>query len=197
MSTLNLTHEQKYSFDKFDDSVGQDKSGWEDVQDLPSAWVGSVPRCLHRDHKPPSMMVIPRGKVYRHVCSGCGEVSRLYHQPTYCLNVGGSLSGVMTGLFLFITIFCVGCGPLTVPINPKDPSSPDKPTVQTVWTEIADYVDAGDIADSTKLELIVKRLRSHGKIDDTAVDKFYSAFPGIKEKELPITKADSSKLRGI
>jgi len=30
--------------------------------------------CIHPGHHPPSHMVIPFGKKYRHVCPGCGKV---------------------------------------------------------------------------------------------------------------------------
>lgn len=30
--------------------------------------------CNHPEHDPPSHMVIPEGKGYRHVCPGCGRV---------------------------------------------------------------------------------------------------------------------------
>jgi len=30
--------------------------------------------CKDREHNPPSHMVIPQGKGYRHVCPSCGEV---------------------------------------------------------------------------------------------------------------------------
>ncbi len=41
------------------------KSGFEDDP--------APARCLHREHEPPSHMVIPQGKLYRHVCPGCGR----------------------------------------------------------------------------------------------------------------------------
>jgi hypothetical protein len=28
--------------------------------------------CRHPEHDPPGHMVIPRGKIYRHVCPSCG-----------------------------------------------------------------------------------------------------------------------------
>lgn len=28
--------------------------------------------CMHPEHQPPSHMVITQGKIYRHVCPGCG-----------------------------------------------------------------------------------------------------------------------------
>jgi hypothetical protein len=99
-----------------------------------------------------------------------------------------------TILFLGL-IALAGCSPDALVSVKTDKEKPAGP--QTVWTVIADYVDAGDVTDSTKLELMVKRLRARGSIDDNAVEKFYSAFPGIKEKEIPITSTDSSKLRGI
>ena len=45
------------------------KSGWEDeaVENI----------CRSQDHNPPTHLYIPPGKIYRHVCSGCGKVTRL------------------------------------------------------------------------------------------------------------------------
>lgn len=40
------------------------KSGFEDIP--------IQERCLNAEHNPPSHMVIPSGKQYRHVCPGCG-----------------------------------------------------------------------------------------------------------------------------
>jgi len=40
------------------------KSGFEDIP--------IQERCLNPRHQPPSHMVIPAGKQYRHVCPGCG-----------------------------------------------------------------------------------------------------------------------------
>jgi len=31
--------------------------------------------CIHPGHHPPTQMVIPYGKKYRHVCPGCGKVT--------------------------------------------------------------------------------------------------------------------------
>ena len=28
--------------------------------------------CRHNEHDPPGHMVIPEGKIYRHICPGCG-----------------------------------------------------------------------------------------------------------------------------
>lgn len=30
-------------------------------------------RCMHREHEPPRHMVIPQGKIYRHICPGCAS----------------------------------------------------------------------------------------------------------------------------
>lgn len=37
-------------------------------------------RCRHPEHQPPSHMVIPPGKGYRHVCPGCGKVTVIIPQ---------------------------------------------------------------------------------------------------------------------
>lgn len=31
--------------------------------------------CKDKEHNPPSMILIPQGKGYRHVCPSCGKVS--------------------------------------------------------------------------------------------------------------------------
>lgn len=41
------------------------ESGFEDLP--------VVERCLNSAHEPPMHMVIPAGKIYRHVCPGCGR----------------------------------------------------------------------------------------------------------------------------
>lgn len=33
--------------------------------------------CTHPEHTPPTMLYIPQGKGYRHVCPSCGKVSNL------------------------------------------------------------------------------------------------------------------------
>ncbi len=92
----------------------------------------------------------------------------------------------------FCLIFSIGCQ-LSVPANDSEQSH----TTETVWTVLADYVSAGEIADSTKLELIVRHLRVQGAIDDNSVDRFYQTFPGIKDQQRPITPEDSKLLRGM
>lgn len=44
---------------------GNEKSGFEDI---PKTEI-----CRHPEHEPPSHMLIPPGKQYRHVCPGCGR----------------------------------------------------------------------------------------------------------------------------
>lgn len=99
-------------------------------------------------------------------------------------------------LGLVVAVCLVGCQFTAVPGGDNKPG-PKPSTKETVWTVVADYVDSGDVTDTTKLELMVKRLRSRGSIDDSAVEKFYAAFPGSKDKELPVSKDDSAKLRAI
>lgn len=41
------------------------KSGFEDDP--------APARCPDREHEPPSHMVIPQGKIYRHICPNCGR----------------------------------------------------------------------------------------------------------------------------
>ncbi len=42
-----------------------EESGFED---MPTEKI-----CRHRSHSPPKHLYIPPGKVYRHVCPGCGQ----------------------------------------------------------------------------------------------------------------------------
>lgn len=42
------------------------QSGFEDIPEYKEP-------CFHYSHRPPTGMVIPRGKQYRHVCPGCGQ----------------------------------------------------------------------------------------------------------------------------
>jgi hypothetical protein len=34
-------------------------------------------QCRHPEHRPPSHLVIPQGKGYKHVCPACGKVTVL------------------------------------------------------------------------------------------------------------------------
>lgn len=43
----------------------------------------SVSVCRHLEHNPPSMMVIPQGHVYRHVCPGCKTEVILHPTEVY------------------------------------------------------------------------------------------------------------------
>jgi hypothetical protein len=45
------------------------------VGDLPDAAPWNEGPCYHREHSPPSMIVLPEG-MYEHVCPGCGHVTR-------------------------------------------------------------------------------------------------------------------------
>jgi len=49
------------------------KSGFEDDVD----WVTTYKQCSHLEHSPPTHIVVPPGKVYRHVCPGCGNTQYL------------------------------------------------------------------------------------------------------------------------
>ena len=40
--------------------------------------------CNHPDHNPPSHMVIPYGKGYRHVCPSCGSISFVMSNSINC-----------------------------------------------------------------------------------------------------------------
>lgn len=51
----------------------KETSGFED--DIPDEYTPAYCRSL--DHDPPMHIVIPPGKIYRHVCSGCGRIVRL------------------------------------------------------------------------------------------------------------------------
>lgn len=54
----------------------KEKSG---MEDLPKDDYFNI-KLLCRDprHNPPAMIVIPKGKKYRHICPSCGEVYYLY-----------------------------------------------------------------------------------------------------------------------
>ena len=41
--------------------------------------------CMHPVHNPPGHIVIPAGKILRHVCPSCGQVTRISSQsPIMC-----------------------------------------------------------------------------------------------------------------
>jgi hypothetical protein len=114
-----------------------------------------------------------------------------------------------TFFVVLIALLLCGCGPLSVPTGDTNPSTPIGK--ETVWSDIASYVDGKDlqgnalsnmkgidlIPDSESLELIVKRLRQVGEIDDNGKDSFYKAFPGIDTKVRPLTPDDAKTLRGM
>lgn len=95
-------------------------------------------------------------------------------------------------------LFVAGCGPLVVaPPGPNNPVKPSPTKCETVWCEMADMVDAGVIADTDKLILIVDRLRDGKDIDDMGRVRFYDAFPDIRATRRPVTQADAETLRGL
>lgn len=47
----------------------KDQSGFEDA---PCEHI-----CGHPSHNPPTHLVIPQGKIYNHVCPGCGVTMRI------------------------------------------------------------------------------------------------------------------------
>lgn len=67
--------------------VAHDKSGFEEYHPDPAAWVGGMMKiCRDRAHGPPTMIHVPDGKRYKHVCPTCGQVSYLYPPPiTYSI----------------------------------------------------------------------------------------------------------------
>lgn len=93
----------------------------------------------------------------------------------------------------------IGCGDYVVTDKaiPLSPVSPRSPARDTIWTNIADSIDASEITDSTKLDLVVKHLRSVSKITDNEVAKIKSRLPDAFEKHRELTKADSDSIRGL
>lgn len=55
------------------------RGGFEDDDDFPEP-------CSHPEHNPPSHLVIPRGKRYRHVCPSCGRQMVLRGSPVHLSN---------------------------------------------------------------------------------------------------------------
>lgn len=49
-------------------------------------------QCLHPGHRPPSHMVIPQGKQYRHICPGCGRET-LMRPPQIRMMTGPAAEG--------------------------------------------------------------------------------------------------------
>ncbi len=50
----------------------------------------STPICCHLEHNPPSMIVIPEGHIYRHVCPGCKSEVLLKPTETYLMKRNGT-----------------------------------------------------------------------------------------------------------
>lgn len=53
----------------------------ERLPDLPG-WVNGYP-CLHPEHNPPNMIVLPPGR-YKHTCPGCGHEQTFFVGGVYC-----------------------------------------------------------------------------------------------------------------
>jgi pyruvate/2-oxoacid:ferredoxin oxidoreductase beta subunit len=50
------------------------KSGFENDPDVKQTY------CRHPEHLPPMHLVIPHGKLYRHICPGCGKTTIIRSQ---------------------------------------------------------------------------------------------------------------------
>lgn len=90
---------------------------------------------------------------------------------------------------------CLGCNGLTIPsvVDEKKPVV----VVDTIFSNLAEYVEGGDLVNTDQLDLLVKRLRARGKIDDNQVKSIHDAFPGMQSKQLPLSRDDAAKIRGL
>ena len=101
----------------------------------------------------------------------------------------------MRTLFASVLLIIVGCGPLTV--SPTNPISPeDAKPVESLWTVLADSIDNPDTfpKNTTQLQLMMRRMRSLGKITDEQVTEVSNLLGGFK-KEIPLTKQHSDSIR--
>jgi predicted RNA-binding Zn-ribbon protein involved in translation (DUF1610 family) len=57
------------------------KSGFEDENIW---WTGLI--CRHRQHDPPMHIAITSGKIYRHICPGCGRETVLRNNISWNVN---------------------------------------------------------------------------------------------------------------
>lgn len=99
----------------------------------------------------------------------------------------------MRTLFASVFLIIAGCGPLTVSptISPEDA----KP-VESLWTVLADSIDNPDTypKNTTQLQLMMRHMRSLGKITDEQVTEVSNLLGGFK-KEIPLTKQHSDLIR--
>lgn len=99
---------------------------------------------------------------------------------------------------LLLTLFCVGCDPVTHTNESVKPESP-LVKVDNLWSNWADAIDGEDTLpkDSTQLKLMTAHLRTLGKITDDDVAKIRLAVPTMDEKHFSLTKSHSDAIRGI
>jgi hypothetical protein len=98
-------------------------------------------------------------------------------------------------LFASVLLIIAGCGPLTV--SPTNPISPeDAKPVESLWTVLADSIDNPDTfpKNTTQLQLMMRHMRSLGKITDEQVTEVSNMLGGFK-KEIPLTKQHSDLIR--
>lgn len=101
----------------------------------------------------------------------------------------------MRTLFASVLLIIAGCGPLTV--SPTNPISPeDAKPVESLWTVLADSIDNPDTfpKNTTQLQLMMRHMRSLGKITDEQVTEVSNMLGGFK-KEIPLTKQHSDLIR--
>ena len=103
----------------------------------------------------------------------------------------------MRTFFSSVLLIIAGCGPLTV--NPTNPISPeDSKPAESLWTVLADSIDNLDTypKNTTQLQLMMRHMRSLGKITDEQVTEVSNLFGGFKQ-EIALTKQHSNLIRGV
>ena len=101
----------------------------------------------------------------------------------------------MRTLFSSVLLIIAGCGPLTV--SPTNPISPeDSKPAESLWTVLADSIDNPDTypKNTTQLQLMMRHMRSLGKITDEQVTEVSNLLGGFK-KEFALTKQHSDLIR--
>lgn len=109
--------------------------------------------------------------------------------------------GRILALVLAIEVFCVGCGPTTVPIDNKRPDNPtpivERAPADEIFRSLANAVGAKSISTTTELAEFVTTLMNNGDLTQSDAAKFDSAFPGSTTTARDLTSADVATLKGL
>ncbi len=109
--------------------------------------------------------------------------------------------GRILALVLAIGVFCIGCGPSTVPVNPSKPDNVtpivERAPAEEIFRSLANAVEAKSISTTTELAEFVTTLMNNDDLTQSDAAKFDSAFPGSTTTARDLTSADVATLKGL